>query len=145
MQCNWLHFRQNVIFYLYILEQSRKYTDHYQIKWRIWNPEILIEINKMSILAYDISVKIYLPKWMYILSTDFVLKIVSLQWWVVLWELQIGHVGWGLLLVLLPWYPIMQSSLWDSFEDRAPVDFIYGCPIFKSVAVTWFEDKALWE
>ena len=31
----------------------------------------------------------------------------------------------------------MASRLCNSFEDWAPVDFIYGCPIFKWVAVTW--------
>ena len=29
----------------------------------------------------------------------------------------------------------------NSFEDRAPEDEIYGCPIFKWVAVTWLHDR----
>ena len=33
--------------------------------------------------------------------------------------------------------PVLWSSLCNSFEDRSPVDEIYGCPIFKWVAVTW--------
>ena len=35
-----------------------------------------------------------------------------------------------------------ESSHCYSFEDQAPVDFIYGCPIFKWVAVTWLKDMA---
>ena len=38
-------------------------------------------------------------------------------------------------IILVPCHVL--SSLCNSFEDRAPVDFIYGCPIFKWVAVTW--------
>ena len=34
-----------------------------------------------------------------------------------------------------------ESSHCNSFEDRAPVDFIYGCPIFKWVAETWLHDR----
>ena len=30
----------------------------------------------------------------------------------------------------------------NSFEDRPPADFIYRCPIFKWVAVTWLNDRA---
>ena len=29
----------------------------------------------------------------------------------------------------------------NSFDDRAPVDEIYGCPIFKWVEVTWLNDR----
>ena len=29
----------------------------------------------------------------------------------------------------------------NSFEDQAPVDEIYGCPIFKWVAVTWIHGR----
>ena len=36
---------------------------------------------------------------------------------------------------------ILWSSHCNSFEDQAPVDFIYGCLIFKWVAVTWQEWK----
>ena len=52
------------------------------------------------------------------------------------------HVSWQPLLEQLSWYPVMLSSLCNSFEDRAPIDFIYGCPIFKWVAETWFSDRA---
>ena len=38
---------------------------------------------------------------------------------------------------LLSWCPILKSSHCNSFEDRAPVDEIYGCSIFKWVAGTW--------
>ena len=38
---------------------------------------------------------------------------------------------------ILSWHSVLQPSHCNSFEDRAPVDFIYGCPIFKRVAVTW--------
>ena len=38
-------------------------------------------------------------------------------------------------------YPVMSSSLCNSFEDCAPVDEIYRCPIFKWVAVTWLKDR----
>ena len=29
------------------------------------------------------------------------------------------------------------SCLCNSFEDWAPIDFVYGCPIFKWVAAMW--------
>ena len=35
------------------------------------------------------------------------------------------------------WNPTFMSSHYNSFKDRVPVDFIYGYPIFKWVAVTW--------
>ena len=34
------------------------------------------------------------------------------------------------------------SSHCISCEDRVPVDFIYGCPIFKWVAVTWLKGRS---
>ena len=52
------------------------------------------------------------------------------------------HVTWQPLLGLLSLYPVMSSSFCNSFEDRAPVDFIYGCLIFKGVAVTWLKHGA---
>ena len=36
---------------------------------------------------------------------------------------------------------IMPTSHCNSFEDRAPVNFIYGCPISKWVAMTWFHSR----
>ena len=36
---------------------------------------------------------------------------------------------------------LSQVTACNSFEDRAPVDFIYGCPIFKWVAETWPHDR----
>ena len=42
---------------------------------------------------------------------------------------------------LSSWYPIFQSSLCNSFDDWAPVDFIYRCPIFKWLAGTWQHDR----
>ena len=41
------------------------------------------------------------------------------------------------LLGLFSWHPIFQSSHSNSFEDWAPVDEIYGCPIFKCIADTY--------
>ena len=35
------------------------------------------------------------------------------------------------------WYTFMSWSLCNPFEDQAPVDLIYGCLIFKRVAVTY--------
>ena len=57
-------------------------------------------------------------------------------------QLTIGYVGRQPLLGLLPWYLVMKSSLCNSYEDRAPVDEIYGCPNFIWDAVTWLEDRA---
>ena len=34
-----------------------------------------------------------------------------------------------------------ESSHYNSFKDGAPVHEIYGCPIFKSVTVTWLADR----
>ena len=48
-------------------------------------------------------------------------------------------------LLRLPYYHstcIMQSSLCKSFEDRVPVNVIYGCPIFEWVPVIWLIDRA---
>ena len=42
------------------------------------------------------------------------------------------------LLELLSWCPILSHC--KSFEDQAPVDEIYGCLIFKWVAMTWLHD-----
>ena len=38
---------------------------------------------------------------------------------------------------------IFKSSHGNSFEDRAPVDFIYGCPIFKWVVKSWLPTGAV--
>ena len=51
--------------------------------------------------------------------------------------LQGGMLTWWGLLGLLSWYPPIQSSHCNSFEDQVPVDEIYGYPIFKWVVVTW--------
>ena len=51
-----------------------------------------------------------------------------------------GMPPWWPLLGLLSWCPICKSSQCNSFEDQAPVDFIYGCPIFKMSGrdlITW--------
>ena len=44
---------------------------------------------------------------------------------------------WWLVLVLQGRCPIFKWSHCNSLEDRVPVDFIYGYPIFQWVAVTW--------
>ena len=36
--------------------------------------------------------------------------------------------------ILVPYLP---SHHYNSFEDRAPVDEIYGCPVFQWVTETW--------
>ena len=36
---------------------------------------------------------------------------------------------------------LLKVSRCNSFDDRAPVDFIYGCPIFRWVSETWLHDK----
>ena len=46
---------------------------------------------------------------------------------------------WWPLLGLLSWHPIFPSSHCNSFKDSAVVDFIYGCPIFEWVVVTWVD------
>ena len=48
---------------------------------------------------------------------------------------------WQPLHGLLSWCPILKSSHENSFEDRAPVDSIYGCPIFKWISLTWWRDR----
>ena len=49
---------------------------------------------------------------------------------------------WGSLFGSMCWYlsPLLLSHC-NSFDDRAPVDEIYGCPIFKCVAVTWLNER----
>ena len=59
--------------------------------------------------------------------------------------LEIGNVVQQSLLVLLgpvSLYPVLWSSLSNSFQDRTSADFIYGRPIFKWILVTYLEDKA---
>ena len=53
----------------------------------------------------------------------------------------IRHVAWSPLLRLLSRYPVTLSSLYNTSEDRAPVYFICGCPIFKWVAGTLLEGE----
>ena len=48
---------------------------------------------------------------------------------------------WWPLLELPSWCPSFEASQCNSFQDRAPVDFIYGCPIFEWVAETWQHDR----
>ena len=45
-------------------------------------------------------------------------------------------------MTLLLRYCTFKSSHCNSFEDRAPVDSIYGCPIIKWVAETWPHDNS---
>ena len=53
----------------------------------------------------------------------------------------IEHVA---LQALHYWYytGTLPCRLCNSFEDRIPVDEIYGCPIFKRVALTRLQDRA---
>ena len=52
-----------------------------------------------------------------------------------IWDmLTMGHC-WGCYTGTLS-----SSSHCNSFEDLAPVDFIYGCQIFKWVAVAWLKE-----
>ena len=46
----------------------------------------------------------------------------------------------GPLSGLLIWCPVV-LSLWDSFEDRVPVDKLHWCPGFDWVAVIWVKDR----
>ena len=48
---------------------------------------------------------------------------------------------WQPSMEQLFWYPIFNSHHCNSFEDWAPVDFIYGCPIFKWVTQTLTHDR----
>ena len=47
------------------------------------------------------------------------------------------HSGSHYLDTGLNWYPFIELSHCSSFEDWVPIDFIYGYPIFKCVAVIW--------
>ena len=47
---------------------------------------------------------------------------------------------WGPSLGL-SWCCISEWSHWNSFEDGAPVNFIYACSVFKWAAVTWLYDR----
>ena len=53
----------------------------------------------------------------------------------------IGHVTWQPWLGLWSWYPVMKSSLSNSFEDQAPLDDIYQCLIFQWTTETWLQRK----
>ena len=66
----------------------------------------------------------------------FDIRFVSFLWHSDEYKLgRIGYVTWWPLLGLLSWYPLIYSSHCNSFEDRVPVDGIYGYPIFKWVTV----------
>ena len=47
-----------------------------------------------------------------------------------------GMSPWWSLLELLSWCHTLKSSYRGSLEDRAHVEFLYGCPIFRWVEVT---------
>ena len=58
-----------------------------------------------------------------------------------IWSLyKVCTSSWWLLLELISWCPIFNSSHCNSFEDWALVDCIYGCPILVWVAETWLHD-----
>ena len=58
-------------------------------------------------------------------------------------HLCVGHISpCRLLLELVLWWHFFKSSQCNPSEDRAPVDFIYGCPIFEWVAVTCLTERA---
>ena len=70
-----------------------------------------------------------------------VASIKKLREYSALWQTYIalgpaGHVVWQPLLWQLSWYPVMLSSLRNSFEDQAHVDEIYGCQWLQ-----WFDLK----
>ena len=48
---------------------------------------------------------------------------------------------WWPSLGPLSWWLIVKSSPRNSFEDQTPINFIYGCPIFKWVAENWLYVK----
>ena len=45
--------------------------------------------------------------------------------------------SWWPLMGLISWCPIFKTSHSNPFDDRTPVDFIYGCSIFKWVTEAW--------
>ena len=47
------------------------------------------------------------------------------------------HLPWCPKLGFLFWCPIFNLNLSNLFEDQAPVDEIYGCPMFKWIVETW--------
>ena len=55
--------------------------------------------------------------------------------------LKIGHkmLPWWPLLRLQSWCFILKSSLCNSFEDQAPIDYIYGCPLRCTDLNIWTE------
>ena len=54
----------------------------------------------------------------------------------------IGHVTLTAMARTIILVPYLLWSRCNSFEDQAPVDFIYGCPNVRLVAKTWLHDIA---
>ena len=54
-----------------------------------------------------------------------------------------SHVGLVVITgtTILVIYLLVKSSHCNSFENRAPVDEIYGCPSFSGVAETWLHGR----
>ena len=52
-----------------------------------------------------------------------------------------GLTLWWSFLGRLFLCPIFKCSHCNSFEEWAPVEFIYGCPIFRWVVGTWLHDR----
>ena len=54
-----------------------------------------------------------------------------------------GMLSWWPILWLLLWCPLSKSRHCKSFQDRTEINFIYGCPMLKWVAViiAWYQDS----
>ena len=59
------------------------------------------------------------------------------------WVTILFHICVPLRLIYCYWYWWYQWRLWNSDGDRSPINYIYGFLIFKLVAVTWRNDRAL--
>ena len=98
--------------------------------WNLWfvNVKIFFHLNKGDRVFF---------------ASYYWLNLIKYLWLVVAFiKLETSH--WWPFLELLSWCPIFMSSPCNSLEDLAPVDFIYVCPIFKRVAVTWLHDSYQW-
>ena len=74
-------------------------------------------------------------------------KASDVELWCFLWSApeQLSKHSWGWWFDT-PWCSLWRHcnvwSLWNSFEHQVPIDEIYGCLVFKWIAVIWLKVRA---
>ena len=118
-------------------------TVHHWTRMVVNSPEDTLRNNDIVITSKRRHFDVITSKWRrFDVTTTLSLRhVFSREWSRTLYCHREPHNGacqspWWRILDILSWYPVMSSSLCNSFEDRVP-----GCPIFKWVAMTWLNDR----